>query len=466
MRARAALAALLLCAAASTLRAEESGTYAEGSLAWVASDRLDLVGTVAVEMPLANVGPWRVFTFVRAVTAIEKATSNFTFLVDQVSYTAFFGARRALDGHGAIEVFAGEQGLSLVDAEGRARVRVAGAAWSSRDFHRAFGPFGWSGRASLAAVVEHQGVEAVATATGAVRFLGEVSRTGRIGIGADAAVDALFGKDGGADLTIGPRVEFDLGADRRFGLFVRWLHGGNPLGLGIDGVLAGFDLAEGVHAGGVRNTPPEISGLCAAGAGEGGRGVARLDLRVASPPFFHGTYAEIEVDGNVLTADDRNDLFYLYDVGVAHPFASWRAGAWFHHRSNHVLDGANPIVTSIDVLEAGVESSGWNRAEPGVALGRAGALDAQLRAGWLIDSAFGEDARWHARGGVRWASPEFGPARVYLAAGLERGDVSGSAYAAGTLLPRGWDVKVEVRHDEQLFSVDRRARLLVATLSY
>jgi hypothetical protein len=67
---------------------------------------------------------------------------------------------------------------------------------------------------------------------------------------------------------------------------------------------------------------------------------------------------------------------------------------------------------------------------------------------------------------LRWASPELGSARIYLSMALERGDVSGSDYALGTLLPRGWDLRVEVLHDEQLFSVDRRARLAVATLRY
>jgi hypothetical protein len=460
------LVALVVCAAPGTPRAQESGPYAEGSLAWIASDRLDLVGTVATELPLAQVGPWRLFTSVRAVTAIERATGNFTFLVDQVSYSGLLGARRELEGRGAIEVFAGEQGIVAVDAPGSRRVRLVGAAWESHEFHRASGAFGWSGRASLAAVVDHRDVDAILVASGAVRFLGRASRNGRIAIGADATTDVLFGRDGGADVTVGPRLEFDLGADRRFGLFVRWLHSGNPLGLGTDGVMAGVDVAQGVRSGGVRNTPPEFAGLCAAGAGARGRGFARVDLRAVSPPFLGGTTFEIEVDGNVLTSGDRNDLFYLYNVGVAHPFASWRAGAWFHHRSNHVVNDQNDTVTSIDVLEVGVESSGWDRAEPGGAVGRAGALDAQMRAGWLIDSAFGEDARWHARGGVRWASPPLGAARIYVSCGLERGDVSGSAYAAGALLAHGWDVGVEVLHDGQLFSVDRRARLLVATLRY
>ncbi len=462
----ASLGWVLACVFLTTARAEESGPAASGSLAWISSDKLDLVGTVNAELPLANAGPWRIFASLGAVTAIEKSTSNFTFLVDRVSYAARFGARRGLVGHGEVEVFAGESGMMAVDAPGRARVRVVGAAWETSGFHDGFGPIGWSGRASLAAVVEHHGVDASAEAAGGVRYLGRVSKGGRVFAGVDADFEALLGSDGGTDLTIGPRVDFDLGGDRRFGLFVRWLHGGNPLGLATDGVLGGFEFAEGLHPTGPREIPPEIAGSCSAGGGDGGRGVVRLDIRVASPPFWGGTYGEIEVDGNVLTAADVDDLFYLYDVGVAHPFSSWRAGLWFHHRSNHVLADANPTVTSINVLETGVESAGWNRSEPGVLLGRAGAIDVQLRAGWLIDSSFGEDASWHAYGGVRWASPELGPARIYLSAAAERGDVGGSAYAVGVLLPRGWDVRVEVRHDEQIFSADQRATLGIGTLRY
>jgi hypothetical protein len=466
VRVRAGLALLVLLAATAALHAEEQGATAEGSLAWIASDRLDLIGTVSAELPLADVHAWRIFTSLRAVTAMEKSATAFTFLVDRVSYQAQFGARRELYGRGTIELFAGELGYDLVDVDGHARVRVAGAAWASSGFTRAFGPFGWSGRAAAAVVYEHSGVDAVATASGAVRYLGQVSSNRRVGLGADATVDALIGKDGGADITIGPRAEFDLTGDRRFGLFVRWLHAGNPLGISSSGILAGFDFAQGLHAEGARATPPELFGFAAAGLGEGGRALARIDISVVTPPFFGGTVASVEVDANVLTADDRNDLFYLYDVGIAHPFADWRTGVWFHHRSNHVIGSANPEITSINVLEAGVESNGWNRAEPSGFVGRAGAFDARVRVGWLIDSAFGEDTGWHARAGARWSFPERGPSRGYVLAELERGDVAESVYAAGAMLPRGWDVRVEVRHDEQLFSVDRRAHLAIVSLRY
>jgi len=460
------LAVALVSAIAGTVRAEEQGASATGSLAWIASDRLDLVGTVAVEIPIAHAGVWRVFTSLEAVTAIERATSNVTFLVDQIGYDFAIGARRPVGDSGTVTVYAGEQGLVLVDAVGRARVRVLGAAWESRDFRRALGPFGWSGRVALAAVFEHHDVSAVATASGEVRYVGLVSPKHRVGLGVEATVDALIGDDGGEGVTVGPVLQFDLSGDRRFGLFARWLHGGNPLGLGTDGVLAGFDFSQGLHADGTRVTPPEFNGACAAGAGDGGRQLARLDLRVKTPALPEGTYAEVDVDASVLSASDLNDLFYQYDVGVAQPIGAWRAGLWFHHRSNHVVNGANPEVTSINVLEGGVESAGWDRAEPEGLEGRWGALDARLRAGWLIDSAFGEDTAWHARGGARWASPRLGATRLYAMAELERGDVAGSAYAVGALLPHGWDLRVAVTHDEQLFSADRRARLAIASLRY
>jgi hypothetical protein len=67
---------------------------------------------------------------------------------------------------------------------------------------------------------------------------------------------------------------------------------------------------------------------------------------------------------------------------------------------------------------------------------------------------------------VRWASPPWARVRLYLSAELERGDVDASDYAAGLLLPRGWDLRVEVAHDEQLFSADQRGTLGVATLRF
>ena len=462
---RRTVAILAVAAACAPLVRAEEAMRAGGSLAWIASDRLDLVGTMEARLPVARAGRWSVFTTLRAVTAIEKATSDFTFIVDQVGYTGGFGARRPIEGRGAIELLVEERGLILVDAPGRLRVRAAGAAWASTRFDDPMAR-GWAGRVALGGVFEEHGLDASGTASASLRWLHPVGSSGDTALGFETEGDALLGGDGGADLSIGPRVAFDLGANRAFGLFVRYLSSDNPLGLGESGALAGFDFAAGPSGGAAVAEPPEIGGLAGAGGGDDGRGFVRLALRVASPAFMAGIHAAFEIDGNVLTADDRNDLFYLYDAGFVRGFGDWRAGLYFHHRSNHVLDGANATVTSLNALEAGIESAGWNREEPGVAIGRAGWLDVALRGGWLIDSAFGEDTWWHARGGARWASPAIGSSHVFLSAEAERGDVGGSAYAAGALLPRGWDVRVEARHDEQWFAADRRVLLGIVTLRY
>jgi hypothetical protein len=247
---------------------------------------------------------------------------------------------------------------------------------------------------------------------------------------------------------------------------VRWLSSEHPLGLGAEGLLAGFDLAQGPVAAGPRPTPPEIRGWLSAGGGDGGRGTAGVDLRVDSPPFLGGAYGEIEVEANVLSGEDVNDLYYVYDAGIAHPLRErWRVGGWFHHRSGHVLD-ASASVTSLNVLEAGIETSGWRAAEPGVDLGRAGAIDLSARAGWLLDSSFTDGVSWHARGGLRWATPPWRGARLYTLAAAERGGAEGSRYGIGALLPRGWDVRVEAGHDEQLQSADDRGIFAIATLGF
>ena len=457
--------ALAVAGSATAARADDDGAYVDGSLAWIFSDRLDLIGRMAAEVPLAQAGPWRVFAGAEAVTAIEKA-SDFTFQVDQVDYAVTLGARRALSpGCGAVEAFVAERGRQAVDTFGTARVRIAGAAWESGSYREVFGDGGWAGRIALAGVFEDRGVDGAATADGSVRWMRRL--TGRIAwsAGIEAESHALFGRDHGVDWLAGPRVDFDLGGDRRFGLYAKWLSSGNPLGLETDGLLVGFDFAQGPRRG-PRPVPPEIAGLVAAGGGDGGRALARLAVRVASPPFLGGTRGEIEVDGNALTGPDVNDLYYYYDVGVAHPVGGWPVGVWFHHRSDHVLDQVNPSVESDNVIEAGVESSGWNRAEPGVELGRAGAVDLRARVGWVADSSFDSEVAWHVRGGLRWSSPAWRGVRLYASAEAERGDVEGSRYALGFLLPRGWDAAVEQRHDAALYSGDRRATLGVATLRF
>lgn len=457
----AALSALLV--AASAVAAEPPAPEASGALSWIDSDKLDLVGVLAARVPVVSAGPYEAVVDARAVTAIRKTTAEATFLVEQVGYRLALGARRALAERGAMTFGVAERGAVLVDAEGRARVRLVTAGWETQGARLASGPSGWSGGVEGGVVLSHDAIDVTGSLGGRVRWLHPV---GSFLVGVDGDVDALLGADGGTDASGGVLAELPLGGDRRLGLTLRWLHGRNPLGLGTDGVMAGFDVTQGIAAPAARPVPPDVSGLLAGGGGDQSA-LSRLLVRVASSPFLQGTFVAAEVDANVLTASTGNELFYLYDAGVAHPVGRLIAGGWFYHRSNHLLDHANDAVTSINVFEGGIETPGYGKAEPGLPLGRAGGLDARLRAGWLASSAFGEEVRYNVRGGVRYSSPDLSPdVRLYAAFEFEAGDADRAIAAIGTSLPRGWDVRIETRHEEQLFGREDRSLMGVATLYF
>src|SRR5262245_33639253 len=70
------LAATVLFAllAITTATAADEGPVASGSLAWFSSDRYDLIGTMAAEIPLASPGGWLLSARAGLLTGIEKAT--------------------------------------------------------------------------------------------------------------------------------------------------------------------------------------------------------------------------------------------------------------------------------------------------------------------------------------------------------------------------------------------------------
>ena len=89
-----------------------------------------------------------------------------------------------------------------------------------------------------------------------------------------------------------------------------------------------------------------------------------------------------------------------------------------------------------------------------------------MRAGYLIDSSFGEDARWHARAGVRWTAPVPWAAIPYVEGEAEEGDVHVRQAAAGIAFPDGLELAVVWLDDPQLFGPDPTALLGTATLRF
>ena len=118
-------------------------------------------------------------------------------------------------------------------------------------------------------------------------------------------------------------------------------------------------------------------------------------------------------------------------------------------------------MTSWNVVEAGVETDAYRR---GAVLGRR--LDARLRAGYLLDSSFGEDRRWHVRAGVRWTAPVPWTVLPYVEGEAEEGDVQVRQAAAGLAFSSGLELSLAWLDDPQLFGPDPTALLGTATLRF
>lgn len=444
MRRLAFATALLLGGAAV---AEEASTpAASGGLAWLFSDELDLVGSMRARVPLAPPGRFEPYVELSAVTAIEKSVGNFTFDVRDLPYAVETGAEL-----GAWTLFAGVRGVEGVDADDSRRITLVGGTWTAPSRTWKQGRAFVEGRAGLAAVVDERGLEADAEAT--LRAQAGL-RTGRLAWGLDLRADALIdGSRAQSDVEAGPRLTFDLGDGRTFSLFAHGLRSRHPLGLRASGVLVGFEAAEaGLPRGASRPDLPDLRGTIAAGAGGEDRRSGRLRLAILSPGWASRWRALLDVDANVLTAVDTGELYYLYDVGVERAGTRWALGGYFHHRSNHVLAEENPIgVTSRNVVELGLESSGWT------APASARRFDARVRVGALIDSSFGESRRWNLRAGARLAGRAWGRAVPWVSVDVEEGDASARRAAAGLGFEPGFELRADYRREEQFFGSDDSA---------
>lgn len=442
-----------------------------GSLAWVLDDDLDLVGDLAVELRHLATRDWSAFARLDTETAISKAESDFTFRVREMNYQVAAGAlRRAEDGAWGFAV--GQDGRANVDVPGSPHVRWLGAEIRTWGAH-------WQGAATVGAVFDDDGVDADAVLRAEVhhrRPWGD----GGWEVGFDLALDGIgrFGDGGAFDADLRGGLRFGRawpgvsGESIHYDLFVHGLRGRNPFGLRVDGAIVGLDI---VSSGGRRGGPGgswwsafEAGGAIATGAGERD-GAARLVLWFDTPDLIGGWHATVTMDPNVVTGDDVDELYWLYHVGVQRRWGPLLVGGWFYHRSNHTWTDANPVdVTSLNVVEVGGDSEGWDRVGGAPALsGRWGTLDLRLRFGALLDSSFGEDRRWHARVGARWSAPfAVAGTRPFVEAEREDGDVARSAAAIGAAHASGIGARVEWRRDEQWFGADDDAVLVLLQVRF
>jgi hypothetical protein len=459
-------------------RSERPGPMVGGRLAWVSSDDLDLLGDLWADVPF-RLGP-RSSLFVDVATraVVEKTTQELTFLVRDLDYIVDVGWRGPMSwaGDRPISIYVGQQGKERVDADGQPYLRYLGFGIESHGY-RYFEeqPFcrgadcrhrnRWAEwRFAGGPVTQEREVDGDLVIHGNARFWPGPRRSKWASMfRGDVRVNGFFdGGDFRADVTVGPSLAVPIAGGRRFAVFAHYQWSDNPLGIGTDALLFGIDYAEGAAERPVKQGAPELGGILSAGLGDGGRRYAQMELRFVTPGFARDWYAVFDIEANVLTADDTGDLFYLYFVGFERFLGNFLTGAYFYHRSNHQLAEQNDRVTSLNVLEGGIETREWWRAGPREIRHAWGTLDGRVRVGYLIDSAFGEDHRWHLRGGVRWTLPLGGRTHPFVLIKGEFGDIERETYALGVSTPKAWDFQIEYREDEQYFSEDRTALLAVA----
>jgi hypothetical protein len=250
--------------------------------------------------------------------------------------------------------------------------------------------------------------------------------------------------------------------------FVHYQSSDHPLGLGEDAWLAGVEFAEGELSSARRSAPgPDVSGLVAAGAGSDERYSGRVYLRFHSPQFGKRLRATIDLDANLLTAEDVDDVYWRYDLGLERVRHRSSFGLYLHHRSNHHLGQSGEEFTGRNVFELGCESATWD--DPGRRATRRGArLDYRIRLGYLINSDFTDSSRLNLRAGFRWAIPvrALGGVVPYLLWDAEEGEVDSRRTGIGVSLSPRLDLQLERREDDQLFASERSATLFTARYGF
>jgi hypothetical protein len=455
---------------------------AGGRLMWDSSDDLDLIGDLWAHIPFALDDRNRLFFGLDTRTTVERTTGELTFLVRDLQYEIDVGWRRSMRwlGGGTLSAFLGQRGKEAVDRDGQPFLTYVGVGLESSGFRRVEQrPFcrsddcdhrnervEWA--VSGGPVIREREVQGDVVLRGAARFWPGPRRSKLLSmLRLEVKLDGYL--DGGtlrADVALGPSLELPVAGGRRFALFAHYQESDNPLGLGHSGVLAGIDYSEGAGSRPVGPGAPDVEGIVGAGAGGDSRRSGQLQLRFTSPVFARQWYAVFDIDANVLTAEDTGDLYYLYFAGFERTVGDLLTGLFFYHRSNHQLAEPNDTVTSLNVIEAGVETRDWHRVARSDGSARWGAIDGRLRLGYLLDSTFGEDRRWHLRGGVRWTAPVPGRIRPFVRFDAEAGDVERQAFALGIAVPPSWEFRAEYREDEQYFSRDDTALLLVARYGF
>jgi hypothetical protein len=436
----------------------EATVTAAGGLAWISDDALEAEGLMQVDLRV----PLRGGTFVAGGFATRTSilgADGVTFAVRDVRYDGDLFLGHELRSGLLLFGGGGVWGKEAVDAQGSAQAGLLGLGLG-------VGSGALTGRVELGAVVDAREIDADAWGRLRARWRRPL---GGWAAGIDVDLRVLEGSNTDSDLSVGPAFEVPAG-DLLVRVFAAYLRHRTPLGLGLEGAQVGVtfeDLVPGPMHGGRTAPGGDVSGRIGVGAGDAQR-MGRLQIVAASPRWRARWRVAADVDGQAIAGADPGDLFYRYTVGVERFLHTDRTlvGVWFYHRSGHRLGEPGEPVTSWNVVEAGMESEGFRHGTARAPRAAWGRLDGRVRAGFLLDSSFGEDRGWHARAGGRWTAPWPWEVVPFVEAAAEEGDVQVREAAAGIGFPSGLELAIGWLDDPQRFAPDPSALLGTATLRF
>jgi hypothetical protein len=116
----------------------QSRPTAGARLMWDSSDELDMLGELWADVPFRIGDRSSIFVDLFTRTAIEKTTSELTFLVHDLQYDIEVGWRGPMSwtGQRPTSFFLGQRGTERVDAEGQPFLRYLGFGLESRGYRR------------------------------------------------------------------------------------------------------------------------------------------------------------------------------------------------------------------------------------------------------------------------------------------------------------------------------------------
>ncbi len=444
------------------------------SLGYLFSDDINIIGLMQVDFPFLFKNEKSAYLNLLLTNTISKIENDFSFKVHDLDYRITIGARDYLTRKLIVSAFLAQQGVEKVDSEGSPFIRYVGFAMESADYRDLRAERGTSWHGEIGAIFKNRDVSGEMTFKGDVRF--NYFSTDQLTYGLDFSIDSLINDfNTSNDWKLGPRITFCNGCSSAPSAFVYYMNNKNPLGFGDDGFFVGVDYREKAYNGSYGIILPDIEGTLSAGAGQG-REESRCSLKFRTPSFRNVSSLRIafDIDAFILTGDDTGNLYYLLTGGLEREWKNVLQGAYFFHRSNHQLAEPGDSIHSVNILEVGISSKGWERRnlmdgqtiEIGSLDGKA-VLNFLARAGFLINSSFGEERRWNLKCGLRIDFPfeksKFSP---FLSAFWEGGDASRKEFTAGFRTPLDVDLSFQYKKDEQYYGEDDDAFLILASLFF